>query len=397
MSILLRGKKSLSQLARAILKSFGSNASSYPFSTRQGAYQTSAGPVAAAVNDPIGLELDALGNIGLELNANPGPFTAATGYELVGVTPSFNSGSLVITNAAAGVGQARYSIALAAGKTYLVSTVFKSGASNAVADSGRMSFQVGADIVQWGYVSANGVEQSMSGYVRSPTDTDLLVSLQIASGGAAGGAGDSASASLISAKEVTGNHATQPTAINRPTLQQDGGGRWYASFNGTNQSMQLASVPFQMADDFCITTCINPGVQAGNGAIFAVVGAGAVARIELYVAVTTGFAAFYLHDDATGISAASGATDIRNSPCVVTLWKVGNAKYLRVNSVQVATDSTVLGTATFTDAAWGCLPVVFADYFNGGNYEGDAIKGTLTLAQVVTLEKAAAQRAGLTI
>ena len=69
MSILLRGKKSLSQLARAILKSFGSNASSYPFSTRQGAYQTSACPVAAAVNDPMGLGLDALGAVGPEYGA----------------------------------------------------------------------------------------------------------------------------------------------------------------------------------------------------------------------------------------------------------------------------------------------------------------------------------------
>lgn len=57
------GTNSLNALAQAILRSFGSNASSYPFSTLQGAYQTSAGPAAAAVNDPIGLELDAMGSV----------------------------------------------------------------------------------------------------------------------------------------------------------------------------------------------------------------------------------------------------------------------------------------------------------------------------------------------
>jgi len=390
MSILLRGKKSLSQLARAILKSFGSNASSYPFSTRQGAYQTSAGPAAIAVNDPIGLELDAMGTtVGPELVTN-GDFSAGTTGWTDGTTatPTVADGVLTITNTGSGVTGCGRGFATVVGQTYVVNVDWTQ-VSATTAYTG-----IDSTNLAWGtlLLDLTTLGQGKRQAIFKATSTTTYVSLlQNAT------AGQSTKFDNISVREITGIPAVQPTAINRPTLQQDGNGRFYASFNGTNQSMALSSVPFQMADDFCITTCINPGVQAGNGAIFAVVGAGAVARIELYVAVTTGFAAFYLHDDATGISAASGATDIRNSPCVVTLWKVGNAKYLRVNSVQVATDSTVLGTATFTDAAWGCLPVVFADYFNGGNYEGDAIKGTLTLAQVITLEKAAAQKAGLVL
>lgn len=256
MSILLRGKKSLSQLARAILRSFGSDAHSYPFSTRQGAYQdTGAITPSVAVNDPIGLQQDTVGT----------------------------------------------------------------------------------------------------------------------------------------------NNATQTTAINRPTVQQDGGGRWYASFNGTNQSMQLASVPFQMADDFAVVACVKYGAPVAWLTIFSLSGAGVIPRIQLLLNEVNGFALAYFQDDAGVNTQAQGAVDLSNTTSVITLAKRGTNVYLRVNGVQVATTSVAgLGAATFTAAAIGRL-ALGADYMLGGIYDLNLTKGTVTDAQLLVLEKAAAQKAGLVL
>lgn len=42
-------------------------------------------------------------------------------------------------------------------------------------------------------------------------------------------------------KSGRGNHATQPTAINRPVLQQDANQKYYLAFNGTNSWMSTAA------------------------------------------------------------------------------------------------------------------------------------------------------------
>lgn len=43
-------------------------------------------------------------------------------------------------------------------------------------------------------------------------------------------------------KSGNGNHASQGTSANRPTLQVDGTGRYYLAFNGTNSFLTTASV-----------------------------------------------------------------------------------------------------------------------------------------------------------
>ena len=58
----------------------------------------------------------------------------------------------------------------------------------------------------------------------------------------------------LSVRELPGNHATQPTAINRPVLQQDGNGKYYLAFNGTNSWMQTASIDFTATDKMTVVT-----------------------------------------------------------------------------------------------------------------------------------------------
>jgi hypothetical protein len=54
------------------------------------------------------------------------------------------------------------------------------------------------------------------------------------------------SVARINDKSGNGNHLTQATAANQPTLQQDAGGRYYLDFDGTNDFMDSAG-PATMA------------------------------------------------------------------------------------------------------------------------------------------------------
>lgn len=58
-------------------------------------------------------------------------------------------------------------------------------------------------------------------------------------------------------KSGRGNHATQPTAINRPVVQQDGSGRYYLSFNGTNSWMSTGSIDFTATDKMTVVAGVR--------------------------------------------------------------------------------------------------------------------------------------------
>ena len=143
--------------------------------------------------------------------------------------------------------------------------------------------------------------------------------------------------------------------------------------------------------------CVKYGTPVGWSTIFSLSGAGTTPRIQLVLNAANGFALAYFRDDAGVNTQAQGAVDLRNTTSVITLAKRGTNVYLRVNGVQVATTSAAgLGAATFTASAIGKL-ALGTDYMIGGSYGVDPIKGTVTDAQLLTLEKAAAQKAGLVL
>ena len=202
--------QSLQQKAMSILRSFGSNASSYPFSTRQGAYQTSTGPAAAAVNDPIGLELDAMGAVGPEVVVNPTFLSGGAGW-LVAYW-ALSTGAATATSVAGG------------------NLVYQLG----VATSGnvyRVNYTV--DSISAGGVAAyiNGTQGTIRTAPGAYTETLQAAAINTFVGAITVGT-TTAVISSFSCVQVTGNHATQTTAGDRPLLAQDAGGRWYANTTG---------------------------------------------------------------------------------------------------------------------------------------------------------------------
>lgn len=87
----------------------------------------------------------------------------------------------------------------------------------------------------------------------------------------------------INDKSGRGNHAYQTTALSRPTLQQDSNGRYYLSFDGTDDGMVTNSIDFTGTNKMTLWA----GVRKLSDAMTAIV-------CELSTTLNTNTGAFYL-------------------------------------------------------------------------------------------------------
>jgi len=175
-------------------------------------------------------------------------------------------------------------------------------------------------------------------------------------------------------------------------------GRYSWQFDGVNDSLSLSAPLFQMSDDHCViagfsTTTTASGTIAAPSTT-AGVSNGRVCRL----AIGSGNAYAYW-SDSVGISSQLNSSAINvNTPYVAAARKVSNARILRMNGIQAATDSTVLGSTTSNTGTIGAINVVsVADYFSGSIYPVIAIKGTVSDADLLTLERFVGQLSGVSI
>lgn len=66
-------------------------------------------------------------------------------------------------------------------------------------------------------------------------------------------------------KSGRGNHATQPTTVNRPILQIDGNGRHFLAFNGTNSWMSTPAIDFTATDKMTVIAGVRKLSDAAVG------------------------------------------------------------------------------------------------------------------------------------
>ena len=163
-------------------------------------------------------------------------------------------------------------------------------------------------------------------------------------------------------------------------------GRYSWSFDG-GDSLALGSVPFQMADDHAVIaaaksdtidgTYYSQGNTADNAPMF-----------TLGIS-STQMRAFWRDNVAAQVQLTTPYTN--STAQVVSARKVTNTRVLRVNGAQLATDTTALGTTTFNQAKVGVQGrVADAVYLTGNISIVIAIKGTLSDADMLTLERFAA-------
>ena len=170
-------------------------------------------------------------------------------------------------------------------------------------------------------------------------------------------------------------------------------GNWAWQFDGADDRLALGSVPFQMADDHCVVAGIMPNNTTSITGIFTI--SGTTCRVPQIYTASGQLTAEWVDDAGLSSGANTKTAYTSGAVGVVAVTKVGNAKKLRVNGAQVgSTSSVVMGATTATSGSIGSAG---AYYHNGPIYAVIAIKGTVSDADLKTLEKWVGQLSGVTI
>jgi len=103
---------------------------------------------------------------------------------------------------------------------------------------------------------------------------------------------------------------------------------------------------------------------------------------------TTGNVFFQARDDVPTNSSIVDGTNRVGQVFVASGRRVSGTRVLRINGVQSGTDSTALGTSTINTATVGAgVTTTTTEYMNGNIGPVIAIKGTITDADLLTLER----------
>ncbi len=448
-----------------------------------GNYTDTAGTQFTTKDQFVGLGLDAMGSLGAEL-IPPGNWVSGS---FAVITSQSDNGFTVDASAGDNFAAAYKTVTgLIVGNTYKVTAL-----CNAVV-TGTAIFRIGPDV---GSATGSLVATLVgTGTVTVSTFfTASATSLQV--GVALGLALTKIAASGISVKEVTGIHATQGTAGNKPVLRQGpvnlllnsatlstqsvavaasphtlsftgtgtvtksgtatgalvgtgatdrvtqtftptagtltltvtgsvtsaqlqlglaattyipttsakasaGTGPSYWEFGGDGTPtdyLGLGSVPFQMSDDHWVVVASSCTASGAINTIVDLAGSATGQRCAaLYYNSSRNLVAVWTDDTAVARTITHGSS-LGDSVNVATAIKIGNNKRLRVNGVQSGSvETSVMGTTTISLAAigranWSSL------YLNGNIYAVLCGKGTITDADLLLIEKLAANLAGVTL
>lgn len=207
---------------------------------------------------------------------------------------------------------------------------------------------------------------------------------------------------LMLDKSGRGNHAFIATAIDRPILRQDAGGRYYLACNGANTWMQTNSIDFTATGKVTVFAGVRKLSDAATGMF-----------VELSPAINTSPGSFALRTPHTaGANYAflsngtilGGAVSGNSYPAPISnvLTAVGDisgdSARLRINGLEVPGGVGDQGTGNY-----GNYPLYLFRRggtslpFNGSFY-GLLIRGALTSdAQIAAMERWLAPKTGVTI
>ncbi len=166
-------------------------------------------------------------------------------------------------------------------------------------------------------------------------------------------------------------------------------GRYSWQFDGTNDSLALGSVPFQTSDDHAVIAAYRTNSVGGANAAVAVLSAttGITRNCGIITETGTGKALVTWFDGVTNNQIATAAS-ILGTPVVVSGRKVGASGVGRLNGTQFGTvtvAASLVGTVGFIGSFAGA-----GQEHNGNISIVIAIKGTLSDADMLTLERFAA-------
>ena len=194
-------------------------------------------------------------------------------------------------------------------------------------------------------------------------------------------------------KSGRGNHATQATSSKRPTLKQDGNGKYYLKFDGVDDALVTGSIDFTAGDKMTVFAGVRKLSDASEGELLSlsVDPPTSIGVFSLASPGGSGTEAFSFRSRGTSSAFATIPVATFPAPTTKVIAAIGNISgdisTLRVNSAQVATSSTNQGTGNYGNyplyigaRAGTLLP------FNGHLY-GLIVRGAQsTDAQIVSAE-----------
>lgn len=338
-----------------------------------GNYRESTGQTLAAVDQQVGLVVDAAQSPGPELVAN-GTFDSDTAWDK-GSGWTITGGKAV---AAASTSRLRsLSSPIVAGKAYVVTATCTSYTSG----SYKIMFEGGTNL--FGDKTAAG---SFSGVFTAGQSGQIYVWCNSAL---------TAEFDNISVRELPGVHASQTTSGFQPYLRQSGGvNSW--QFDGVDDRLSLSAVPFGMLDDHFV---VAGGTKTGgaDGDMFSIRNNTGPTQIVSVVRINAAGTLLCTYRDDANTLIQSGIAGVvpLNTPFVAALRKTGHRKSIRRDSGSWVHEDTPMGATTVNVATiGGSMSNAFGQGWPGYMHMIAIGKGAITDGEVRELEKFAAKLQG---
>ena len=177
-------------------------------------------------------------------------------------------------------------------------------------------------------------------------------------------------------KSGRGNHATQATAASRPVLQQDGTGRYFLLFDGTDDWLQTASINFTSTDKVTMWAGVRKLSDASSGILVDLSEDPAVISntFSMLAPSQTGANSYRFNSRGNGVIQGAGTGVFAEAPNTSVLTGIGNISgditQLRRNAVVVETNISDQGTGNYGNYPLyiGKRSVISINCFNGRLY-----------------------------
>lgn len=232
------------------------------------------------------------------------------------------------------------------------------------------------------------------------------------------------SVALIKDKSGNGNHASQATAANQPTLQKDASGFYYLSFDGTNDQFDAFPAPiaapmWQETGGYIVAACefdslggTVQGLMGNTGSSQSTSNAPGFGAMWMNVSPTFNqHPNIYITDGTTYLGNGSGSTTDQQLPAgttAVQIWGANPATstnpgvFTQTNSsaspVSAYTGAAAPASTTLSPIKLGCGNSTGGFPMKGRIYGVSVVFGTaLSAAQLASIQRTLGARAGLSL
>jgi len=173
-------------------------------------------------------------------------------------------------------------------------------------------------------------------------------------------------------------------------------GPYYWQFDGVDDSLALSGPLFQVADDQCVVAAVKYG-SSGSGCVVAPSSNTATYAKQSALGQAAGSCFVRWSSDTTDYTTVPAYPYTTGQSYVVSGRKVGTGGIHRVNGVQAGSVSLAAMVTSTVNAGYIGLEGNGAGNFTGSIYPVIAIKGTVTDADLLTLERLVASMSGVTL